>query len=294
MSTTTGERPISVDRKSGRAASNAPGLAGRLLRKPTVVVGGALVVFWVVVAVAWPVIAPYDPQQTDPLAVLTQPSAAHWLGTDNLGRDVLSRALAGASSILSIAPAATLVGLILGTSIGLSAGYFGGWWDQAVMRLLESILVVPVILIAMTVLAMLGTSKLNVVLTVGILFTPHIARTVRSAVVVERQQEYVSAAWLQGLGAGRLMFGEILRNVTSPIVVEATVRLGYAIFVAAGLAFLSLGVQEPSPDWGLTISLGRPYVQSAPWMVLTPAVALMTLVVAVNLLADGIKEVLDS
>ncbi|WP_190815833.1 ABC transporter permease [Saccharopolyspora pogona] len=274
-------------------SSGSPGLARRLITKPTVVVGGLFVAFWALMGVGWRLVVPYDPGATDARAVLTQPSGAHWLGTDHLGRDVLSRMLAGVTSVLTVAPAATLVGLVLGTAIGLTAGYFGGWWDQIIMRVLESVLVVPVILIAMTVLAMFGTSQLNVIITVGILFTPHVARTVRSAVVVERHHDYVAAAWLQGLRSGPLMVGEILRNITSPIIVEATVRLGYAIFVAAGLAFLSLGVQEPSPDWGLTISVGRPYLQTAPWMVLAPAVALATLVVAVNLLADGIKEVLE-
>ncbi|MFF5074696.1 ABC transporter permease [Micromonospora olivasterospora] len=234
-----------------------------------------------------------SPDRTDPLSVLAPPSGQHWLGTDHLGRDVFSRVLAGSTSVLVMAPLATLVGLVLGTIIGVTAGYFRGWWDMVVMRVLESVLIVPVILIAMTVLALFGSSRLNVILTVGILFTPHIARTVRSAVLVERHHEYVAASWLQGSSSVYTMCGEILRNVTGPIIVEATVRLGYAIFVAAGLAFLSLGVQEPSPDWGLTISLGRPYVQSAPWMVLAPAAALTTLVIAVNLLADGVKEVLE-
>ncbi|RJQ85459.1 ABC transporter permease [Amycolatopsis panacis] len=285
--------PPAADEVTADGGPGSPGLARRLFGKATVVAGGLFVVFWTLMAVAWPLVAPYDPGATDAGAVLAQPSGAHWLGTDNLGRDVLSRMLAGATSVLTVAPAATLVGLVLGTAIGLTAAYFGGWWDQVIMRLLESVLVVPVILIAMTVLALFGTAQLNVIITVGILFTPHVARTVRSAAVVERNHDYVAAAWLQGLRATPIMFGEILRNITSPIIVEATVRLGYAIFVAAGLAFLSLGVQEPSPDWGLTISLGRPYLQTAPWMVLAPAIALATLVVAVNLLADGIKEVLE-
>ncbi|TWH71088.1 peptide/nickel transport system permease protein [Micromonospora olivasterospora] len=284
---TTVGRPPSLARVSGR------GTFATLIRTPTVVIGGCVVLLWVVVAIAWPMLVLVSPDRTDPLSVLAPPSGQHWLGTDHLGRDVFSRVLAGSTSVLVMAPLATLVGLVLGTIIGVTAGYFRGWWDMVVMRVLESVLIVPVILIAMTVLALFGSSRLNVILTVGILFTPHIARTVRSAVLVERHHEYVAASWLQGSSSVYTMCGEILRNVTGPIIVEATVRLGYAIFVAAGLAFLSLGVQEPSPDWGLTISLGRPYVQSAPWMVLAPAAALTTLVIAVNLLADGVKEVLE-
>lgn len=269
------------------------GVAAALVRSPTVVIGASVVILWVLVAVFWRLVVPFGPADTNPLVVLAEPSSQHWFGTDNLGRDVFSRVLAGSTSVLVVAPLSTLVGLVLGTTFGLTTGYFGGWWDTLVMRVLESVLIVPVILIAMTVLALFGTSRLNVILTIGVLFTPHVARTVRSAVLVEREREYVAASWLQGSSSTYTMFGEILRNITGPIVVEATVRLGYAIFVAAGLAFLSLGVQEPSPDWGLTISLGRPYVQIAPWVVLAPAAALTTLVVAVNLLADGVKDVLD-
>lgn len=278
---------------SSISSPRSEGIVASLLRSPTVVIGGIIVLFWVLIAVLWPLVVPFDPAATNPLVVLAEPSSQHWFGTDNLGRDVFSRVLAGSTSVLVIAPLSTLVGLVLGTALGLTTGYFGGWWDNVVMRFLESVLIVPVILIAMTVLALFGTSRLNVILTIGVLFTPHVARTVRSAVLIERQREYVAASWLQGSSSTYTMTGEILRNVTGPIIVEATVRLGYAIFVAAGLAFLSLGVQEPSPDWGLTISLGRPYVQIAPWIVLAPAAALTTLVVAVNLLADGVKDVLD-
>ncbi|WP_432991930.1 ABC transporter permease [Dactylosporangium sp. CA-233914] len=221
------------------------------------------------------------------------PSAEHWLGTDNLGRDVFTRMLAGSVTVLTIAPLATITGLFLGTILGLSTGYFGGWWDQAVMRVLDSVLVFPVILIAMSLLSLLGPSTLNVVLTIGVLFTPHVARTVRSAVLIERHREYVAAAWLQGSSNGYIMVREILRNILAPIAVEATVRVGYAIFVGAGLSFLSLGVQEPSPDWGLSISLGRPYLEVAPWVSLAPAIALASLVVAINLFADGLKEMID-
>jgi peptide/nickel transport system permease protein len=161
------------------------------------------------------------------------------------------------------------------------------------MRVVDALLAFPLIIIAVLVLSVLGSSKVNVILVIGVVFTPIVARTVRSAVLSEREREYVAAARLRGESGAYIMVSEILPNILSPIAVEATIRLGYAIFTSATLSFLSLGIQEPSPDWGLTISLGRVYLQVAPWMVLFPALALATLVVAVNLVADGLLQAVE-
>ncbi len=265
---------------------------GQLLRSASFDVGAVIVVFWIVDAIFWHALVPQDPQALNPLAALQGPTAAHWFGTDWLGRDVFSRTLAGSTSVLEIAPLATLLGIAGGTVVGLVTGYYGGAVDALVMRLVDAFLAFPLVIIAVLVLSLLGTSEITVIVLIGVIFTPVVSRTVRSVVLVERDKEYVASARLRGEGDWYIMTAEILPNVTTPIIVESTVRLGYAIFTAATLSFLSLGIQQPSPDWGLTISLGRQYLQIAPWIVLFPAVALATLVVAVNLVADSIQQVM--
>jgi peptide/nickel transport system permease protein len=264
-----------------------------LRRSPTFVAGALILLWWVVDALLWRVLAPHDPQHIFP-DPLRGPSGAHPFGTDNLGRDVLSRLLAGASTVLTVAPAATALGLAGGIVLGLLTGYYRGLLDDIAMRIVDALLAFPLVIIAVLVLTTLGSSRLDVIVLIGVTFTPLVARTVRSAVLGQRDLEYVAAARLAGESAPRIMFAEILPNILGPIVVEGTVRLGYAIFTSATLSFLTLGIQQPSPDWGLTISLGQVYLQSAPWIVLFPALALATLVVAVNLVADGLSHALDA
>jgi len=232
-------------------------------------------------------------QAVDPINTLRAPSSAHWFGTDNLGRDVFSRVIAGAAPVLTVAPLATALGLLGGITLGLLTGYYRGWVDDVFSRLVDALLTFPLIILAVLVLASLGRSPRNVILVIGIIFTPLIARTVRSAVLIEREREYVAAAQLRGERGPRIMVFEILPNITGPITVEGTIRLGYAIFAAATLAFLGLGIQDPSPDWGLQVANARAYVQIAWWMAIFPALALSTLVVGVNLIADGIRRVLE-
>lgn len=265
-----------------------------LLHSKTFLIGFAVLLFWVLDAIFWPLFVPHDPLAVDPINTLQRPTGAHPFGTDDFGRDMLSRVLAGARDVLQVAPAATALGLFGGISVGLITGYYRGLVDDVAMRIVDALLAFPLVIIAALVLTVFGRSELNVILIIGIVFTPLIARTVRSAVLAERDREYVAAAKLLGASGPLIMTREILPNVMGPIVVEATVRLGYAIFTAATLSFLSLGLQQPSPDWGLTISLGRPLLQIAPWIVLFPALALATLVVALNLMTDGVREVLES
>jgi peptide/nickel transport system permease protein len=267
-------------------------LALGLLRSRTFVIGAVIMLFWIFDAAFWQFIVPHDPLAVDPINTLTGPSSSHWFGTDDLGRDVFSRVLAGATSVLIVAPAATALGLFGGISIGLVTGYYRGLVDDVLMRIVDALLAFPLVIIALLVLSVLGHSVLNVILVIAIVFTPLIARTVRAAVLSEREREYVASARLLGEPGIVIMVREILPNIVGAIVVEATVRLGYAIFTAATLSFLGLGIQQPSPDWGLTISLGRAFLQVAPWTVLFPALALATLVVALNFVADGLREVL--
>lgn len=268
-------------------------VARRLLHSPTFMIGLGIILFWVVMALFSRFITRFGPLEIDPLHTLAGPSATHWFGTDDLGRDVLSRTLAGAGPVLAVAPIATGLALAAGTTIALVAGYYRGLVDEILMRLVDVLLSIPVVIAGIVVLSLLGSSVPVVVLVIAVLFTPTVARTVRAAVVAEREREYVQAARLRGERSWFLLVAEILPNCLSPIIVEGTVRLGYAVFTAATLSFLGFGLQPPSPDWGLTISLQRHFIQVAPWTTLFPALALATLVVGANLVADGLRRTLS-
>jgi len=267
---------------------------GQLARSKTFVVGSVLVGWWVFWAVVGAHLTPKDPLVISD-AILSGPGADYWFGTDQLGRDVLSRVLAGATDTMKVAPLATLLGIAGGTSIGLITGYFRGWVDESISRVIDAVLALPLIVIAVTALVALGTSNVTLIVVIGVVFTPIVARTVRAAVLGERQLDYVSAARLRGERPPFIMFAEILPNIAGPIVVEATVRLGYAIFAVAGLTFLGFGVQPPSPDWSLQISDNYTLLNAGTyeWTVLFPSLAIATLIVGVNLIADGLQQVLD-
>ena len=268
-----------------------------LLRSKTFLLGVLVVGFWVVCALFGSHIAPRDPQDQSFFPLLT-PGGDHYFGTDTLGRDVFSRVLVGARDILKVAPLATLLGVLGGTVVGLVTGYFRGPVDEAIGRVVDAVLALPLIVIAVTALVALGSSTWTLVVVIGVVFTPLVARTVRAAVLAERELDYVQAARLRGERAPYAMFVEILPNVMGPIIVEATVRLGYAIFAVAGLTFLGFGVQPPSPDWALQISdnynlLNDTANQGYYWTVVFPGAAVASLVVGVNLIADGLQQVLD-
>jgi peptide/nickel transport system permease protein len=266
----------------------------QLRRSKTLIVGVLIVAFWIFWALVNSRLTPYDPlgQTAD---VLARPGSKYWLGTDSLGRDVLSRVLAGATGVLKIAPLAMLLGVAGGTVLGLITGYFRGFVDESVSRIIDAVLALPVIVIAVTAIVALGPSTVTLILVIGAVFTPLVTRTVRAAVLTEGGLEYVQAAKLRGERAPYVMFVEILPNVMGPIVVEATVRLGYAIFAVAGLTFLGFGVQPPSPDWSLQISQNYTLLAGGSywWTVLFPGLAIATLVVGVNLIADGLTQALD-
>ncbi len=266
-----------------------------LLRKPTFLIGVSVLAFWLVCAIFGQLIAPFDPLAQQLLAKNGAPSGAHLFGTDHLGRDVLSRVIVGARDILLIAPFATLIGVVLGTAIGLVMGYFGGIIDTVLGRIVEAVLALPVVIVAFLFIVAVGPSSLTVTIVVGFIFTPLIARTVRTAVLVESQQDYLASARLLGERPGFIMVAEILPNVIPVIVVEFTVRLGYAIFAIATLSFLGFGVQQPTPDWGGDIAatyglLGAGYW----WETLFPALAIASLVMALNLVTDSIEQVISS
>lgn len=263
-----------------------------LLHSKTFIIGGIVVLFWIICALFGSYLTPKSPFATT-INVFTPPSSTYWLGTDKNGRDVFARVIAGSRDLLYIAPLATLLGTVLGTTIGLITGYFRGLTDDVISRLVDAVLSMPLIIVAVLTLTALGASNTTLIIVIGVVFTPLIARTVRAAVMGERELEYVQAAQLRGEGPLYIMFAEILPNVYAPILVEFTVRLGYAVFTAASLSFLGFGIQPPSPDWGLQIAEQYANVQNAYWTVLFPAAAIASLIVAVNLVADGISTVVD-
>jgi len=274
--------------------ATAPSRVGRLLRSWPFIAGAAIVLFWAFCALLGPYVVPYDPYSDDLMNTLAAPSAAHWFGTDQIGRDILSRVIVGARPILSVAPLATLLATAAGTTLGLLTGYVGGWIDSVIGRLIEVLLALPLIVVALLVLVALGPSSMTVIGVIGIIFTPLIARTVRAAVLSERSLDYVAAAELRGEGALHIMFVEILPNVLPPILVETTLRLGYAIFTVASLSFLGFGIQPPSADWGLAISENYGMMTGGYWWTVSFAAgATASLVVGVNLMADGIQAALE-
>jgi peptide/nickel transport system permease protein len=276
------------------AASGAtPGRWRLLLRKTTFWVGGGILLFWVVCAVFGYAFAPYSPLAQQLLDANAAPSAAHWFGTDPLGRDVLSRVITGARDILIITPVATILGTVLGTALGLAMGYLGGKFDAVAGRLVEAFLALPFVIIAFLFVVAVGRSLIGITVIIALVFTPLIARTVRAAVLVERHMDYVPAARLLGEKPGRVMFAEILPNVMPAVVVEFTVRLSYAIFAVATLSFLGFGVQPPTPDWGADIAANYVNLVSGYWwQTLFPALAIASLVIGVALIADSIEQVL--
>ncbi len=266
-----------------------------LLHSPSFVTGAAIVLWWIVCALAGQWFAPHDPYASDPLNSLVAPSHDHWCGTDQLGRDICSRVIVGARDILTIAPLATLLGTLAGTVLGLVTGYFGGFAGKLIGRSLDALLALPLVIVALFVLAVIGASNTAVIVVIGITFAPIVARTVRAAVLAERRLDYIAAAQLRGERAPTLLFAEILPNVWPPVIVEGTVRLGYAIFAVATLSFLGFGIQPPSADWGLALAESYALIAGgAWWTVAFDALAIASLVVAVNLIADSVREVLDA
>ncbi|HEX2251403.1 MAG TPA: ABC transporter permease [Gemmatimonadales bacterium] len=262
-----------------------------IMSSKTLLAGGIILAFWIFCALFGEAIAPKDPYASDPLNRLNPPSGEFWFGTDRLGRDVLSRVLAGARDILTVAPLATLLGTALGTALGLITGYFRGLVDDVIMRFMDALLAVPLVILSLLALVALGPSNATVIVVIGVVFTPLVARTVRAAVLSEGQLEYVQAARLRDEHAPYIMFAEILPNVLPPVIVEFTVRLGYAVFTIAALSFLGFGIQPPAPDWGLQIFENYGFISSNIWWpVLYPALAIASLVVAVNLITDGIAQ----
>ena len=266
---------------------------GRLRRNPAALAGTIVFLFFLLMAIFGSLMAPYGFQAQNIAARLTPPGAEHLFGTDQYGRDIFSRVLAGSRTIFLLSGTGTLLAALIGVSIGLLSGYYGRLWDEALMRVLDVLLSFPPLLFALLLLATVGPSVLNLLLVVTVLYVPMLARLARSMVLDLKTKEFVEAARIRGERDFIILFREILPNAMAPLLVEMSVRFSYSIFLVASLGFLGLGVQPPSPDWGLQINEARSYFSTAPWILLFPAGAISLLVIATNLMTDGLRQVLQ-
>ena len=278
---------------TGQRARNALRLA---LRTKAGRIGLPIVLLYFTLALIGPWLPdwlPYSPTaMPEPLEEyqLLPPSPQFWLGTDQFARDVFSRVLCGATSLIATSVAGAALGIVLGTLVGMSSGYKGGKVDEVVMRVMDGLMSFPALLLIILVLFTLGSSRVNIAATIGFVSMPSIARVVRSTTLSLKTMEFIQSARLRGESTAYIIFREILPNVLPVIGVEASVRLSYAILSVASLGFLGLGIQPPSPDWGLMISQSRRFLVSAPWVALAPMGAVASLIVGVNLLVDGIRQ----
>ncbi len=257
-------------------------------------VAAALFLLLIFVAVFGPLLTPYDPLASDVANTLQAPSAAHWFGTDNLGRDIFSRVIVATRLDLSIAVAAVSLSFVLGSISGAAAGFFGGWTDRVLSRVVDTVMAFPLFVLAMGIVAALGNTVENIVYATAIINFPFYARVARAEANVMRNAGFVSAARLAGNGEVRLLATQVLPNALPPLMVQVSLNLGWAIINAAGLSFIGLGVRPPTPEWGIMVAEGATYMVSGQWWAaLFPGLALMMAVFCFNLLGDGLRDLVD-
>jgi peptide/nickel transport system permease protein len=264
-----------------------------LYRRRASALGTSIVLLFAILALIGPWVVPYEVNQQIPEDARQAPSIEHLFGTDHLGRDVFSRVILGASQVLLLAGSGTIFAVVIGTSLGLLSGYRGGWLDDTLMRLFDSLLAIPALLLALLFLGMAGPSRASVLIVIIIVYTPIVARVVRSVVLSVKTKSFIDAARLQGETTLHILFSEILPSALPTLTVEASLRFSYAIFLVSSLGFLGLGVQPPNPDWGLMVKEARAFVSQAPWAMYFPSGAIALLVIGVNLTADGLRRVLQ-
>jgi peptide/nickel transport system permease protein len=277
----------------GGRAERRTTIRRRFLRRPLAVAGLVVASLFVLVAILAPLLAPYDPAATNFSEVLQSPSWAHPFGTDELGRDVLSRAIYGARASLEVGLLATLIGFLIAVPLGLAAGYRGGWTDPVVSRATDVMLAFPWLIIAVGLAAILGPSLLNAAIALGIFVIPRLVRVVRAETLGLREQEFVSAAVVNGAGDVTILRRHVLPNMASTLLVQATVAIPAAIIGESVLSFLGLGVQPPTPSWGVMLSSAQPFLSMASWLAIFPGVALLLATLSFNLLGDGLRDALD-
>jgi len=270
-----------------------PEMLRRALRNPHLVVGAVMLLAVVVAMLLGPDLAPYDPETFNARRRLEGPSAAFWLGTDQFGRDILSRVLHGARATVAFGIAATALGSVLGLAIGVFAGYAGGRADEITMRLMDALMAMPTLLKALLIVTVLGPSAVNAMIAVGIAFAPSLARVARGSTLAIRNSDFVAAAVARGEGTLHILLREITPNVLAPVIVESSIRVAFAIMIGATLGFLGLGAQPPTPEWGLMVSEARGFMFRNSWMVVAPGAAIALVAVAFNLLGDGLRDLLN-
>ena len=280
-----------------KAASAAPvqgqrffSLLRDIFRRPAHGFGTFIFLLFLLLALFGSVLAPYGANEQIVEHARQGLSASHWFGVDHLGRDVFSRVILGARDIFTLAGIGTLLAVVIGTSLGSLSGYRGGWFDELLMRFFDSLLALPALLLALLLLGSFGPSRQSVLLVIVAVYIPIVARVVRSVVLSVKTRGYIEAARIQGESSARILFREILPAVLPALAVEAALRFSYAIFLASSLGFLGVGVQPPSPDWGLMVNEARDTVSQTPWAMYFPAGAISLLVISVNLMADGLKQ----
>jgi peptide/nickel transport system permease protein len=265
-----------------------------LSENPVTGLAFALFALFLVAAIFGPLIAPYSPLQSNAAMALKPPSAAHWFGTDQLGRDIFSRVLVATRLDLSIAFASVILAFMLGALSGVAAGYFGGWTDRVVGRLADTIMAFPLFVLAMGIVAALGNEVINIVIATAIINFPLYARVARAEANVRREAGFIEAARLSGNGETRVLLGHVLPNIMPIMMVQMSLTMGYAILNAAGLSFIGLGVRPPAPEWGIMVAEGANFIQSGEWWIaLFPGAALMLAVFCFNLLGDGLRDIID-
>jgi peptide/nickel transport system permease protein len=258
-----------------------------------VIAGSVIIGVILICAIFAPWIAPYSPYDLDYTAMLQGPGATHWLGTDEIGRDILSRIIYGARISMQVAFIAAGIGLVFGTLIGVTAAYFGGIVDMVLMRFMELLFSFPAILLAVVLMASLGTSVLNAMIAIGIVFIPGFSRLARAATEVVLREQYVESAHAIGMSHARILFREIAPNIVAPLLVEAAVAFSYAILLESALSFLGLGAQPPEPTWGNMLNTGRGFMSQSVIMSIAPGMAIFLTVIGFNLIGDGLRDALD-
>lgn len=266
-------------------------VVGRLASRPLSLLGLVVVVTFILMAIFGSTVAPYKFDVLIKDAARQPPSATYLFGTDKLGRDVFSRVLWGAREVIAIPGIATTIAVVIGAIIGMATAYYGGWIDEIVSRLLDSLLAIPALLLALVMLGVIGPSPIGIVIVIVLLYVPIVTRVIRSATLNVRNSGFIEAAKLRGEANWYILFREILPSVLPALTVEAALRFSYAIFLTASLGFLGLGVQPPSPDWGRMVNEARESYERTPWALWYPAAAIAVLVIGVNLLADGLRRV---
>jgi peptide/nickel transport system permease protein len=280
----------------GRRDSGAAGLvdfARRLARNRLALAGAIVIVLMVLTALLAPWLAPYDPEEQFPLEPLQPPSSRFLLGTDNIGRDTLSRVIYGTRVSLFVGLTSMAIAAAVGVPLGLLSGYYGGLLDTVAMRTMDTLLAFPAVLLAIFIVAVLGPSLNNAILAVGIIYIPAFARVTRANVLSIREKEFVEAARCLGASDPRVMVRAILPNCLSPLLVQFSLGVGYAMLVEAGLSFLGLGVQPPTPAWGQMVGLARNFITLSPWLITFPGLAIFLAVLAFNFFGDGLREATD-